>query len=116
MRNVLSGSDRGATPTTGVDWDPGNYLAECAPTEYVAGIAQSPTDHQFSHILCCPATVSATTCTTVAFGSGDNRQNTDTGNWDTAGYKGECGVGRYVAGVSRTATTGQPNALLCCNQ
>ncbi len=113
-RNVLAGSDRGTTPTTSVDWDPGNWLAECAPTEYVAGVAQTP-DHLFSHILCCPATVSATSCTTVAFGSGDNRQTTDTGNWDPSGYKGECGVGRYVAGVSRTPA-GQPNALLCCNQ
>lgn len=117
VRNVTAGSDRGTTPTSGTDWDPGNYLAECAPTEYVAGVAQS-LDHQFSHILCCPITPappSPPTCTTVAFGSGDNRQSTDTGNWDAAGYKGECGVGRYVAGVSRTPT-GQPNALLCCNQ
>jgi hypothetical protein len=114
VRNVLAGSDRGTTQTTSVDWDPDNYKAECAPTEYVAGVAQSQ-DHKFSHVLCCPATVSATSCTTVAFGSADNRQATDSGDWDSAGFKGECGVGRYVAGVSRTPA-GQPNALLCCNQ
>lgn len=114
VRDVQNGSDRGTTHTAPNDWDAGNYLAECAPTEYVAGVAQS-LDHKFSHVLCCPATVSATTCETVAFGSADNRQATDSGNWDAAGYKGECGVGRYVAGVSRTPA-GQPNALLCCNQ
>ncbi|WP_224241012.1 hypothetical protein [Hyalangium gracile] len=114
IRTVLNGSDRGATPTKPGDWDPGNYLAECSPTEYVAGVAQT-TDNKFSHILCCPATVSATSCTTVAFGSADNRETDDSGNWDAAGTKGECGVGRYVAGVSRTPA-GQPNALLCCNQ
>jgi hypothetical protein len=114
VRNVLNGSDRGTTPTTTGDWDEGNYLAECSPTEYVAGMAQTP-DHKFSHVLCCPAIVSATTCTTVVFGGADNRQATDSGNWDAAGHKGECGVGRYVAGVSRTPA-GQPNALLCCNQ
>ncbi|WP_224370060.1 hypothetical protein [Hyalangium versicolor] len=120
VRIVLNGSDRGQalsppkSPTTTVDWDPGNYLAECAPTEYVAGVAQS-TDHKFSHLLCCPAAVSATSCSTVAFGSADHQESTDSGNWDAGGYKGECGVGRYVAGVSRTPN-GQPNALLCCNQ
>jgi hypothetical protein len=123
VRNVLTGDDRGAAagkiPTVSEDWDSGNWKAECAPTEYVAGVAQTP-DHQFSHVLCCPATVSATSCIAVPFGGGDNRQATDSGNWDAAGYKGECGVGRYVAGVSRTPTVagvgGQPSALLCCAQ
>lgn len=121
VRNVEAGDDRGAalvppkSPTTDQDWDAGNWRAECAPDEYVAGMAQS-LDHKFSHVLCCPATLSAQkTCESVAFGSGDNRQATDSGNWDANGYKGECGVGRYVAGVSRTPA-GQPSALLCCTQ
>jgi hypothetical protein len=116
VRNVTAGDDRGAVSTTDVDWDPGNWKAECAPDEYVAGVAQSLA-HQFSHVLCCPQTLSPEhrTCETVAFGSGDNRQDNSSGNWDAAGHKGECGVGRYVAGVSRTPA-GQPNALLCCTQ
>jgi len=120
VRNVTAGDDRGAglgrPPTTSVDWDPSNWKAECAPNEYVAGVAQS-LDHLFSHVLCCPQTLSAAnrTCETVVFANGDNRQGTDSGNWDPNGYKGECGVGRYVAGVSRTPA-GQPHALLCCTQ
>lgn len=120
IRDVQAGDDRGAAlglpPTTTLDWDPGNWRAECAPTEYVAGLAQS-LDHLFTRVLCCPQTLSAEqrTCEAVVFGSGDNRQATDSGEWDAAGYKGECGVGRYVAGVSRTPA-GQPNALLCCTQ
>lgn len=120
VRNVQNGDDRGASqslqPTTSQDWDAGNWRAECAPGEYVSGVAQSQ-DHKFSHVLCCPQTLSAQgrTCQTVAFGSADNRQATDSNNWDSSGFKGECGVGRYVAGVSRTPA-GQPNALLCCTQ
>jgi hypothetical protein len=120
VRDVQAGDDRGPArglqPTTTLDWDAGNWRAECAPTEYVAGLAQS-LDHQFTRILCCPQTLSAAnrTCEAVVFGNGDNRQTSDSGNWDADGYKGECGVGRYVAGVSRTPA-GQPNALLCCTQ
>ncbi|HYH99581.1 hypothetical protein [Hyalangium sp.] len=115
-RDVTAGDARGTSQTTSEDWDSGNWRAECAPNEYVAGVAQSQ-DHKFSHVLCCPATLSAQkTCTTVPFGSADNQQDGGSGNWDAQGYKGECGVGRYVAGVSRTPTTGQPNALLCCTQ
>jgi len=119
VRNVEAGDDRGAarglSPTTSQDWDAGNWRAECSPTEYVAGVAQS-LDFKFTHVLCCPATLSAQkTCETVAFGSADNRQSTESGNWDANGFKGECGVGRYAAGVSRTPA-GQPNALLCCTQ
>jgi hypothetical protein len=51
----------------------------------------------------------------VVFGAADNRETTATGNWDTGGIKGECGVNRYMAGVSVTPA-GDPNALLCCTQ
>ncbi|WP_407738531.1 hypothetical protein [Hyalangium sp.] len=121
VRNVMNGSDRGQLlspakpPTFNQDWDSGNYLAECAPDEYVAGVAQSPDAHQFSHVLCCPSTVTPSSCSTVVFATADNRESTEFGDWDSAGYKGQCGVGRYVAGVSRTPA-GQPHALLCCNQ
>jgi hypothetical protein len=120
IRDVNAGDDRGASrgkpPTTTENWDPTNWRAECAPDEYVAGLAQG-LDHKFSRILCCPQTLSAAqrTCEAVVFGSGDNRQSTDHGNWDPDGHKGQCGVGRYVAGVSRTPA-GEPNALLCCTQ
>jgi len=120
VRDVNAGDDRGASvgkpPTTSMDWDAGNWRAECSPDEYVAGLAQG-LDHRFSRILCCPQTLSAAqrTCEAIVFGSGDNRQSTEHGDWDPEGHKGQCGVGRYVAGVSRTPA-GEPNALLCCTQ
>ncbi len=111
-RNIEQGSNRGTTATG--DWDPGNYLGECAADEYVAGVAQTPS-HQLTTILCCPATVIGAACEARFFSSGDDRETTDSGEWDASGHKGECGVGRYVAGVSRTPT-GEPSAILCCTQ
>jgi hypothetical protein len=123
-RDVQAGDDRGASqnlqPTTSQNWDSGNWRAECAPNEYVAGMAQS-LDRKFSHVLCCPQTLplpqqgQQRSCEVVVFGSADNRQSTESTEWDSSGFKGECGVGRYAAGVSRTPA-GQPNALLCCAQ
>ena len=51
VRNVQSGHDRGAQPTTTQDWDTGNWRAECAPGEYVAGVAQTTGDKKLSHVL-----------------------------------------------------------------
>jgi hypothetical protein len=111
-RNIETGDNRGRS---GPAWDDANYEGECAAGEYVAGIAQTQ-DHKLSHILCCQAPVVGTACETRVFASADNRASTATsGAWDDAGYKGECGVGQYVAGVSRTPE-GEPNALLCCAQ
>jgi len=101
-------------------WDPGNYMASCGPGRYVAALANSTTTHKLTHVLCCyaapvnPDSASAQ-CSTVNFGSADNRESTDFGDWDTGGIKGQCGTNRYMAGVSVTPQ-GNPNALLCCNQ
>lgn len=96
------------------DWASGNFKAECGANQYVAGFAQSQS-HDLSYVLCCPATVSGSSCESVVFAGADNRETLASGNWDADGYKGECGVGRYVAGVSRTAD-GDPHGLLCCAQ
>jgi hypothetical protein len=109
----------GSAGASATDWDPGNYKASCGPGRYVAGLANSTTTHKLTHVLCCAANVDpnavSAQCSTVNFGSADNRETTTTGDWDTGGRKGECGINRYMAGVSVTPA-GNPNALLCCNQ
>lgn len=119
-RSIVGGTSRGSTVSG--DWDPGQILAECGDTEYVAGVSQS-TDNKLSGVLCCPtssdwaplpARVSGV-CTARPFATADNRETTVSGNWDASAYKGECGTGSYIAGVSRNAD-GQPSAILCCNQ
>ena len=97
------------------DWDAGNFKADCGPNRYVAAFGNSTSTHKLTHVLCCPAPVTNTSCQPVVFGAADNRETTATGDWDTGGIKGECGVNRYMAGVSVTPT-GDPNALLCCTQ
>jgi hypothetical protein len=110
-RDIRAGDNRGRSGP----FDSANYEGECAAGEYVAGVAQS-SDRKLSHILCCPAQVVGTACETKVFASANNRSSTATsGEWDADGYKGECGVGQYVAGVSRTPE-GNPNAILCCAQ
>ncbi|HEX8704688.1 MAG TPA: hypothetical protein VF815_38000, partial [Myxococcaceae bacterium] len=98
------------------DWDPGNYKATCGPGRYVAALANSTTTRKLTHVLCCTAPVNQTAvsaqCSTVNFGT---RESTVSGDWDSGAEKAECGVNRYMAGVSVTPT-GNPNALLCCNQ
>ncbi|MDY7227962.1 hypothetical protein [Hyalangium rubrum] len=103
------------SPSSSTDWAYGNFKAECGAGKYVAAFAQLPETHDLSYVLCCPATVSGNSCSSVVFAGADNRETLASGDWDSGGFKGECGVGRYVAGVSRTAA-GDPHALLCCAQ
>jgi hypothetical protein len=98
------------------DWDPGNYKADCGPNRYVAAFGNSTSTHKLTHVLCCPVSnVSNSSCNARVFGAADNRETTTSGNWDSAGIKGECGTNRYMVGVSVTPA-GDPNALLCCSQ
>lgn len=118
--SIESGSSHLPAGSPAPNWDPGNYMASCGPGHYVAAFANSTSTHKLTHVLCCsavpvdPNAVSAQ-CSTVNFGTADNRETTATGDWDVGAIKGECGVNRYMAGVSVTPA-GDPNALLCCNQ
>jgi hypothetical protein len=97
------------------DWDSGYFKGECGAAEYVAGVSQTPA-HQVDAILCCAAPAPRASCTARVFANGDSRASgTDTGDWDYGDFKGECGAGHYVAGVSRSASSdGAPHAILCC--
>jgi hypothetical protein len=106
------------------DWDVFHYKGECAANEFVAGVAQTPAG-ALTHILCCPGTVRKQSCAAVVMDGKDDREAgavAASGDWDPFFYKGECGPGRYVAGVSRTvaasATTiaGAGHALYCCGK
>jgi hypothetical protein len=106
------------------DWDYGHYKAECAPTEFVAGVAQD-TSGALTDILCCPGQVTHQACAALILGAGEVREagaEAASGDWDYGYYKGECSPGRYVAGVSRnvsgsgtTPITGAAHGMLCCS-
>jgi hypothetical protein len=108
----FSSSDNRGTTATG-DWDFGFYKGECGANEYVAGVSQR-TNGAVDSILCCQGAVSHSACAARRFSSSDSREDSAAGDWDYGFYKGECGPGRYVAGVSRVTSSGRPDAILCC--
>ncbi|NNB84364.1 protease B [Corallococcus exiguus] len=109
----FSTSDSRGTIATG-DWDPGYYKGECGSNEFVAGVAQS-TAHEITAVLCCPGNVAHTSCSARVFDGQDSRESSTSGEWDAYNWKGECGSGRYVGGLSRSSSGGAPHALLCCS-
>ncbi|WP_342379523.1 zinc-dependent metalloprotease [Myxococcus stipitatus] len=111
-RNFSTADNRG-TSSTG-DWDSGYYKGECGPNEFVAGVAQS-TGHAITAVLCCPGAVAHTYCSARVFDGQDSRESSTSGDWDVGNWKGECGPGRYAAGLSRSPAGGAPHALLCCS-
>jgi hypothetical protein len=109
----FSTADSRGTSATG-DWDPGFYKGECGTNEFVAGVAQS-TGHEITAVLCCPGSVAHNSCAVRVFDGQDSRESSDSGEWDAYNWKGECGTGRYVGGISRSVSGGAPHALLCCS-
>ena len=109
---VFNVADNRGTDSTG-NWDPDYLKGECAADEFVAGISQSQNQALYS-ILCCQGQVTHELCTPRAFADADAREDPGANDWDPDYYKGECGPGRYVAGVSMTPLTGIPHAILCC--
>ena len=104
--------NRPATATD--DWDPGYLKGECAEGEFVAAISQT-VNQALVAIACCPGDVARSRCNALVFDSADAREDPAAPDWDTSDfYKGECGPGRYMAGVSMMPITGIPHAILCC--
>jgi hypothetical protein len=106
------------------DWDPKYYKAQCAPKEFVAGVAQNLSG-QVDGILCCAGNVTASSCedrtNAEVFYNSDSHSRTAIGgvDWDRGYYKGQCPAGWYVQGVSAVSSgTGQvagaAHALRCC--
>jgi hypothetical protein len=110
-RNITGADNRGTTATG--DWSFGNIKGECRANEFVAGVSQD-SSHRITAILCCPGSVAHNSCAARVFDGQDARETTASGDWDSGNWKGECGPGRYAAGLSRNPSTGRPHALLCC--
>lgn len=112
-RVMRNGENRGVTWTG--DWDYGYWKTECGANEFVAGISKNLGDHQVEAVLCCPGSVNHNSCSAKVLGSAGAQETSETGDWDWGYWKAECGVGRYVAGVSREVSPGNPHAILCCS-
>jgi hypothetical protein len=110
---VFDQGDRRRDSSTG-DWAPGYFKGECRENGYVAGVSQT-TSLRVDAILCCAGDVRKRSCSTVEVRGKDDRESGAQGDWDLGHWKGECGPGRYVAGVSRGPTSGAPHRLLCCS-
>ncbi|HKQ68496.1 MAG TPA: M23 family metallopeptidase [Polyangiaceae bacterium] len=100
--------------TTG-DWDVGFYKGECAANEAVTGVSQT-TSGRLASVRCTPMTSDTvlTTCTAREYDTGDNRGLVGSGDWAPFYFKGECGVGEVVKGVSASTATGAAHKILCC--
>jgi hypothetical protein len=101
------------------DWDFGHYKLECGDGEYVSAVsedaAQCSGSNAFHGIQCSKgAGLRSDGCSVRAFGGGDDRGDSASGDWDNGAFKGECAANEYAAGVSLTLDTLAPHALLCC--
>jgi hypothetical protein len=116
---LLSGADQRLAQRQG-DWSLGFYNLECAIGQYVSAVSENAMQNQgnnnFHGIQCAQGSGLGAneTCTTRIFDAGDSRGATSSGDWDPGAYKGECGTGAYVVGVSSSPSTGAPHAILCC--
>jgi hypothetical protein len=101
----------------GWDWDPGFVKVECGGKDYVSGVSQSLSGNP-DGLLCCPAFFppfinNHFNCTTEVFGTSQNSPSYGAGpDWDFGFYKGQCPLGKEIAGVSKTSNG--IHALLCC--
>jgi hypothetical protein len=95
--------------------------------EYVSAVSENALqcqgNNRFHAVQCSSATGlldnSPQVCDARAFDGGDSREPraADTSrDWDYGAFKGECGLGQFVAGVSVDPATGRPHSLLCCNR
>jgi beta-glucanase (GH16 family) len=99
------------------DWDNGYYKTECALNEYVSGISQDPSTGNIHGVRCASAPMSSNGtagCETHLVTQEDRGYSGD-GDWDNGYYKGECGWGKSVVGVSASPSSRKPHKILCCN-
>jgi len=100
------------------DWAPNYFKLECGENEYVVGVsedaAQCQGDRRVHALLCASASGLSDSCRTRVFDGGDDRGTIASGDWDVGAFKGECGGGEYVAGVSVDPQSGRAHSILCC--
>jgi hypothetical protein len=115
---VFFGSSDNRQDTSTGDWDPGAAKGECAAGSYAAGVDENL--GTAVTILCCPGTkLGKTGCTPEVFWqAGARERGTLSVDWDPGYFEGECGSGRYVAGVSHSGISGLnqgTRTVLCCS-
>jgi hypothetical protein len=112
---AFGASDQRYYTATG-DWDPNFYKGECAQDGYVVGIG-APASGVVDALLCCTGhNISHANCATVSMYSDDAVEpGVTSGDWDPNYHKGECGPGRYVAGVAVNKDTLGTHSILCCS-
>ena len=104
------------THPTGGDWDFGYLKGECGIDSVVTGLAQDPGTGALNYVRCSYIGSPGTSCRPRVLSSGDAREAP--GNpidWAEFYYKGECGNGSAIAGISRAVGSGAVHAILCCD-
>ena len=115
---VFNQTDARRVTSTG-DWRSGELKAECGMTQPMVGLSvgnNQTAQYASAHAALCGYDDPKWThggCYALDFGAGDARNDTSSGDWAPADYKGECGYGDYVAGVARDSW-GRANGILCC--
>jgi 1-phosphatidylinositol phosphodiesterase len=101
------------------DWSPGYYKIECGLDEYVAGVTENASqfggNNRFYGVQCAKGSglEQKGAVTVRVMETGEARGTTRSGDWDFGAFKGECGDGEVVVGVSVSPDHGGPHALLC---
>jgi hypothetical protein len=112
--NVTS-SDFGFGIHGAADWDAGFFKGECNSDAVVTGLAQSPSG-ALNHFRCSSVAATGTSCRARVISGANNQETPGAGfDWAFGYFKGECGQGSAVAGVSRSPSTGAVHAVLCCD-
>jgi len=86
--------------------------------EYVSGVSQSTSGKV--HGLRCAVGNGLTNggqnnCETHTINPNDQGVG-NAGDWDYGYFKGECGNGKVVYGMSSSPSTGAPHRILCCDK
>ena len=98
------------------DWDPNMFIGECAEDGYVAGIGMFPGGIVDALLCCTGQGITHSNCSTETMYGGDALEpGVTSGDWDPSYYKGECGPGRYIAGVAANQFTLGNHSILCCS-
>src|SRR4051794_17129970 len=97
--------DKRLDSSTG-DWDPGYTKGECGHNQRVVGMSEDSVFGQLSRLQCATSGLTQS-CHAVVFSTGDNRGTTSSGDWAPGNFKGECGPGEVVKGVSKSFCGGK---------
>jgi hypothetical protein len=98
------------------DWDFGYLKGECGINEVVTGLAQNFQNGALNHVRCSAVGANATACRPRVFATSNSQESPGAPtDWAFGYYKGECGQGSAIAGVSRAVGTGAVHAILCCD-